>query len=80
MNTMNQEMAKTLCEAICAKRTPVAVFSDANPAGFRVRTLIKTSDKDLYLSDFVMVADKHIKPDELMTEWNYKVAMTEANA
>lgn len=80
MKTMNQQMAQTLCEAICAKRSAVAVFSDTNPTGFRVRPLTKTRDRDLFLNDFVMVADKEIKPDEIMSEWNYKAAMIEANA
>ena len=78
MKTMNKTMARILMEAIRAKRSAVAVFSDNNPTGFRVRTLAKSRDKDLLLSDFVMVADKYITPSQLMTEWNYTVGELEA--
>lgn len=84
MRTMNIHMAETVCQAIQSKRNPQMIFSDSNAAGFRLKSVSggakKKAAHDLFLNDFVMVADRKIRPEQIMSEWNYKLSFIEEDA
>lgn len=67
------EKAEIVCGAVRRRKRPQAIFIDDNACGFRIKPAEKTQGNELFLEEFLMVADSSVDASHLCEVWNETV-------